>query len=144
MPGYLYSQGISVLPYLDDWLVHHPEGNSLLSNQSVFLFQTLELVDSKRNFLQVRTRSSPRHSVSQVLTSSGSESCSMRFQGSVGCSTCLHSILPHVVFQMSSFMGSLICPSGLTQLVRLHQRLLQSTCPGPVSRNPWNRVSILR
>ena len=32
--GYLHLQGISVNPYFDDWLVHHPDRQVLLSNQS--------------------------------------------------------------------------------------------------------------
>ena len=53
---------------------------------------------------------SPRHSVSQDLTSSVSrEGCSHRFQGLAESSTCLQSILSvlPVVSSMSAFMESL-------------------------------------
>ena len=35
--GYLHHQGISVIPYLDDWLVHHPDCHVLLYHQSQLL-----------------------------------------------------------------------------------------------------------
>ena len=38
--GYLYCLGISVIPYLDDWLVHHPDHQVLLRHQ-VQLLKTL-------------------------------------------------------------------------------------------------------
>ena len=41
--GYLHHLGISVIPYLDDWLVHHPDHQVLLCHQSQLL-NTLELM----------------------------------------------------------------------------------------------------
>ena len=41
--GYLHRLGISVIPYLDDWLVHHPDRQVLLQHQ-VQLLKTLDLV----------------------------------------------------------------------------------------------------
>ena len=32
--AYLHHQGISVIPYLDDWLIHHPDRQVLLRHQS--------------------------------------------------------------------------------------------------------------
>ena len=32
--AYLHHQGISVIPYLDDWLIHHPDRQLLLRHQS--------------------------------------------------------------------------------------------------------------
>ena len=32
--GYLHRQGISVIPYLDDWLIHHPDRQVLLRHQA--------------------------------------------------------------------------------------------------------------
>ena len=41
--GYLHRQGISVIPYLDDWLIHHPDHQVLLRHQAQ-LINTLDLV----------------------------------------------------------------------------------------------------
>ena len=41
--GYLHHQGISVIPYLDDWLIHHPDRKVLLRHQAQ-LMNTLDLV----------------------------------------------------------------------------------------------------
>ena len=41
--GYLHRQGISVIPYLDDWLIHHPDRQVLLRHQAQ-LINTLDLV----------------------------------------------------------------------------------------------------
>ena len=32
--GYLHRQGISMIPYLDDWLIHHPDRQVLLRHQA--------------------------------------------------------------------------------------------------------------
>ena len=37
LSAYLYHQGISVIPYLDDWLIHHPDCQLLLRHQSQLL-----------------------------------------------------------------------------------------------------------
>ena len=41
--SYLHRQGISVIPYLDDWLIHHPDRQVLLRHQAQLL-NTLDLV----------------------------------------------------------------------------------------------------
>ena len=41
--AYLHRQGVSVIPYLDDWLVHHPDRQILLRHQAL-LIDTLDLV----------------------------------------------------------------------------------------------------
>ena len=41
--AYLHRQGISVIPYLDDWLIHHPDRQVLLRHQAQ-LIKTLDLV----------------------------------------------------------------------------------------------------
>ena len=43
MTGYLHRLGISVIPYLDDWLIHHPDHQVLLRHQAQ-LINTLDLV----------------------------------------------------------------------------------------------------
>ena len=37
MAAYLHSLGISLIPYLDDWLIHHPDRQVLLRHQSQLL-----------------------------------------------------------------------------------------------------------
>ena len=41
--AYLHRQGISVIPYLDDWLIHHPDCQVLLRHQALLL-NMLDLV----------------------------------------------------------------------------------------------------
>ena len=41
--GYMHRQGISVIPYQDDWLIHHPDRKVLLRHQAE-LMNTLDLV----------------------------------------------------------------------------------------------------
>ena len=36
--AYLHCQGISVIPYLDDWLIHHPDCQVLLRHQALLLY----------------------------------------------------------------------------------------------------------
>ena len=36
--AYLHRQGISVIPYLDDWLIHHPDRQVLLRHQALLLY----------------------------------------------------------------------------------------------------------
>ena len=43
MTAYLHRQGISVIPYLDDWLIHHLDRQVLLRHQALLL-DTLDLV----------------------------------------------------------------------------------------------------
>ena len=43
MTGYLHHLGIPVIPYLDDWLIHHPDRQVLLRHQAQ-LISTLDLV----------------------------------------------------------------------------------------------------
>ena len=48
MAAYLHRQGISVILYLYDWLIHHPDRQALLRHQSPLL-ETLDLVGLKLN-----------------------------------------------------------------------------------------------
>ena len=50
--AYLHRQGISVIPYLDDWLIHHPDHQVLLRHQALLL-DTLDLV----GFILIRKKS---------------------------------------------------------------------------------------
>ena len=40
--AYLHRQGVSVIPYLDDWLVHHPDRQILLRHQIAQIVKTLD------------------------------------------------------------------------------------------------------
>ena len=46
--AYLHRQGISLIPYLDDWLIHHPDCQALLRHQSQ-LQNALDLIGLKLN-----------------------------------------------------------------------------------------------
>ena len=46
--AYLHCQGVSVIPYLDDWLLHHPDRQILLRHQAL-LIDTLDLVGFSLN-----------------------------------------------------------------------------------------------
>ena len=54
--GYLHRQGISVIPYLDNWLIHHPDRQVLLRHQAQ-LINTLDFVgfilDRKKSELEL-------------------------------------------------------------------------------------------
>ena len=102
--GYLHRQGISVIPYLDDWLIHHPDRQVLLrqlTQDLQFLWIRLcldlgeaSLPESKAWEIVARTR---YLSSLQVLTYS----------------------------QVSQLLGSLNWASGLILLGRLYLRPLQ-------------------
>ena len=42
--GYLHRQGISVIPYLDDWLIHHPDHQVLLQHQAQLINTCMALI----------------------------------------------------------------------------------------------------
>ena len=48
MPAYLHCQEISVIPYLKDWLIHHPYCQVLLCHQSQLLKTLLGRLQVKR------------------------------------------------------------------------------------------------
>ena len=78
--GCLHHQGISVLLFPNDCLVHYPHQNLLLNHQSNLL-QTIEL-GFQTKFRKVGTGTSPRHSVPWCLTSARSgEGSPPRFEG---------------------------------------------------------------
>ena len=114
---YLHRQGILVIPYLDDWLIHHPDRQVLLHHQSQVL-HILKMVGLKLN-----EGKSEGYPVSGALVTLGSgESFPPNIQGSGDNKTCVTNILPEnfVVHKSAQFMGSLNWASGLIQLGRLH------------------------
>ena len=125
--AYLHRQGVSVIPYLDDWLVHHPDRQILLRHQALLL-DTLDLVgfilNQKKSeldltqdlqFLGIHLRLDlgrallPESKAGEIVT----------------CARHLSSLKVLNYSQVSHFMGSLNWASGLIPLGRLYLRPLQ-------------------
>ena len=125
--GYLHRQGISVIPYLDDWLIHHPDPEVLLRHQAQ-LMNTLDLVGFVLNrkkseldltqdiqFLGIRLRL-------DLGEASLPESKAWEI---VARAHYLSSLRVISYTQVSQLMGSLNWASGLIPLGRLYLRPLQ-------------------
>ena len=125
--GYLHRQGISVIPYLDDWLIHHPDCQVLLRHQAQ-LINTLDLVGFILNrkksemdltqdlqFLGIRLRL-------DLGEASLPESKAWEI---VALARHLSSLRVLTYTQVSQLMGSLNWASGLIPLGRLYLRPLQ-------------------
>ena len=125
--GYLHRQGISVIPYRDDWLIHHPERQVLIRHQAQ-LINTLDLVGSILNrkkseldltqdlqFLGIRLRL-------DLGEASLPESKAWEIVARVRH---LSSLRVLTYSQVSQLMGSLSWASGLIPLGRLYLRPLQ-------------------
>ena len=109
--AYLHRQEISVIPYVDNWLIHHPDRQVLLRQQS----QLLEDTGPGRPQVErskIQTGSSSGYPVSGALITCGSgESFPPNIQGSGDNSTCVPKILPN------SFVAQRSVPvHGITQL----------------------------
>ena len=106
--AYLHRQGISVIPYLDDWLIHHPNRQVLLRHQSQLL-QTLNMVGLGFNEAKSqKTRTSSGYPVSRAPVTLGSrESFPPSIQSSADNSTRVPNILPEhsVVFRSVPIHG---------------------------------------
>ena len=122
--GYLHCQGISVIPYLDDWLIHHPDHKVLLRHQAQ-LINTLDLVGFVLNrkkseldltqdlqFLRIRLRL-------DLGEASLPESKAWEI---VARPRHLSSLRVLTYSQVSQLMGSLSWASGLIPLGRLYLR----------------------
>ena len=124
--GYLHRLGISVIPYLDDWLIHHPD-RQILRHQAQLL-STLDLVGFVLNrkkseldlvqdlqFLGIRLRldlgeaSLPQSKAWEIVARERH----------------LSSLRVLTYHQVSQLMGSLNWASGLIPLGRLYLRPLQ-------------------
>ena len=125
--GYLHRQGISVIPYLDDWLIHHPDRQLLLRHQAQ-LINTLDLVSFILNgkkseldltqdlqFLGIRLRL-------DLGEASLPESKAWEIVAHARHLSSLHVL---TYSQVSQLMGSLNWASGLIPLGRLYLRPLQ-------------------
>ena len=125
--GYLLRQGMSVIPYLDDWLIHHPDRQVLFRHQAQFL-DTLDLVGFILNrkkseldltqdlqFLGIRLRldlgeaSLPQSKAWEIVARARH----------------LSSLRVLTFSQVSQLIGSLNWASGLIPLGRLYLRPLQ-------------------
>ena len=125
--GYLHRQGISVIPYLDDWLIHHPDRQVLLRHQAQ-LINTLDFVGFILNrkkseldltqdlqFLGIRLR-----------LDLGEASLPESKAWEIVARACHLSSLRVLTYsQVSQFMGPPNWASGLIPLGRLYLRPLQ-------------------
>ena len=127
MTGYLHRLGIPVIPYLDNWLIHHPDCQVLLRHQAQ-LISTLDLVGFILNrkkseldltqdlqFLEIRLRL-------DLGEASLPESKTWEI---VARARHLSSLRVLTYSQVSQLMGSLSWASGLIPLGRLYLRPLQ-------------------
>ena len=124
--GYLHRLGIPVIPYLDDWLIHHPDRQVLLRHQAQ-LISTLDLVcfilNRKKSeldltqdlqFLGIHLQDLGKASLPE---SKGWEI--------VARARHLSSLQVLTYSQVSQLMGSLNWASGFIPLDRLYLRPLQ-------------------
>ena len=113
--GYLHRQGISVIPYLDDWLVHHPDCKVLLGRLYPKQKEiragpdTGSPVSRHCLHLDLGEASLPQSKAWEIVAHAR-HLCSLR-------------VLSYT--QVSHLMGSLNWASGLIHLGRLYLRPLQ-------------------
>ena len=125
--AYLHRQGISVIPFLDDWLIHHPDRQVLLRHQALLL-DTLDLVGFILNlkiseldltqdlqFLGIHLRLD----LGKALLPES------KAREIVACACHLSSLKVLNYTQVSQLLGSLNLASGLIPLGRLYLRPLQ-------------------
>ena len=105
--GYLHRLGISVIAYLDDWLIHHPDHKVLLRHQAQ-LMNMLDLVGFVLR-LDLGEASLPESKAWEIVARARHLSS-------------LH-VLSYI--QVSQLMGSLSWASGLIPLGHLYLRPLQ-------------------
>ena len=127
MTAYLHRQGISMIPYLDDWLIHHPDRQVLLRHQAQ-LINTLDLV----GFILNRKKS--ELDLTQDLQFLGIRLCldigkallpESKAWEIVARARYLSSLRVLNYTQVSQLMGLLNWASGLIPLGRLYLRPLQ-------------------
>ena len=124
--AYLHRQGISVIPYLDDWLIHHPDRQVLLRHQALLLdmldlvgfilnLKNLKILTQDLQFLGIHLRLDLRKAL--LPESKAGEI--------VACARHLSSLEVLNYTQVSQLLGSLNWASGLIPLGRLYPRPLQ-------------------
>ena len=126
--GYLHRQGILVIPYLDDWLIHHPDHQVLLRHQAQ-LINTLDLVgfilNRKKSVLDL-TQDLQFLGICLRLDLGEASLPESKAWEIVACARHLSSLQVLTYSQlMSQLMGSLSRASGLIPLGRLYLRPLQ-------------------
>ena len=125
--AYLHRRGISVIPYLDDWLVHHPDRQVLLRHQALLL-DTLDLVgfilNQKKSELDL-TQDLQFLGIHLRLDLGKALLPESKALGIVACARHLSSLEVLNYTQVSQLLGSLNSASGLIPLGRLYLRPLQ-------------------
>ena len=124
--AYLHRQGISVIPYLDDWLVHYPDCQVLLRHQSQLL-NILNMVILRLN--EAKSELEPVQDIQflglPLLLDQGRVSLPVSKAQGDKAHACRISSQKTLYTEVSHFMGSLNCASGLIPLGHLHLRPLQ-------------------
>ena len=125
--GYLHRQGISVIPYLDDWLIHHPDREVLLRHQALLL-DTLDLVgfilNRKKSELDL-TQDLQFLGIHLRLDLGKALLPESKAGEIVACARHLSSLEVLNYTQVSQLLGSLNWASGLIPLGCLYLRPLQ-------------------
>ena len=125
--AYLHRRGISVIPYLDDWLVHHPDRQVLLRHQALLL-DTLDLVgfilNRKKSELDL-TQDLQFLGIHLRLDLGKALLPESKAREIVACERHLSSLEVLDYTQVSQLLGSLNWASGLIPLGRLYLRPLQ-------------------
>ena len=125
--AYLHRQGVSVIPYLDDWLVHQPNRQILLRHQAL-LIDTLDLVgfilNGKKSELDL-TQDLQFLGIHLRLELGRALLPESKAGEIVACARLLSSLKVLNYSQVSHLMGSLNWASGLIPLGRLYLRPLQ-------------------
>ena len=125
--GYLHRQGILVIPYPDDWLIHHPDRKVLLRHQAQ-LINTLDLVgfvlNRKKSELDL-TRDLQFLGIRLRLDLGEASLPESKAWEIVARTRHLSSLRVLTYTQVSQLMGSLNWASGLIPLGLLYLRPLQ-------------------
>ena len=125
--GYFHSLGISVIPYLDDWLIHHPDHQVLLRHQAK-LISTLDLVgfilNRKKSELDL-TQDLQFLGICLILDLGEASLPESKAWEIVARARHLSSLRVLTYHQVSQLMGTLNWASGLIPLGRLYLRPLQ-------------------
>ena len=126
--AYLHRQGVSVIPYRDDWLVHHPDRQILLQHQAL-LIDTLDLVvfilNRKKSELDLTQDLQDLLGIHLRLDLGRALLPESKAGEIVACVRHLSSLKVLNYSQVSHLMGSLNWASGLIPLGRLYLRPLQ-------------------
>ena len=125
--AYLHRRGISVIPYLDDWLVHHPDRQVLLLHQALLL-DTLDLVgfilNRKKSELDL-TQDLQFLGIHLRLDLGKALLLESKAREIVACARHLSSLEVLNYTQVSQLLGSLNWALGLIPPGRLYLRPLQ-------------------